>query len=133
MRKKLTPRILTLTSIARPSAIADWTGTITTAKTTVLRSDAQKVSLSNSRTKLSKPMNRAGCGEISRALVKARTKVRTIGTIKKVRSAPPAGTSIKKATVPGLPAGALGARLAAAAGWAGTAGLNVEVVTTQLS
>ena len=45
MRKKLMPRIFTLTSTASPSAIADWTGTITTAKTMVLRSDAQKVSL----------------------------------------------------------------------------------------
>ena len=33
------PRIFLLTSTASPSAIADWTGTMTTAKTTVLRSD----------------------------------------------------------------------------------------------
>jgi hypothetical protein len=77
-------------------------------------------------------MNRAGCGEISRALVKARPKVSTIGTSRKVRISTPAGTNIKKATVPGrLPARL--ARAGGAAGWAGTAGLKVEVVTTQLS
>ena len=73
---------------------------MTTAKMTVLRSEAQKVSLPKSRTKLSKPMKRAGSGEISRALVKARTNVSTIGTIKKVMISTPAGTSISRATVP---------------------------------
>ena len=101
VRKKLMPRIFLLTSTASPSAMADWTGTMTTAKMTVLRSDAQKVSSENSRMKLSTPTNVAGCGEISRAFVKARMKVRMIGMIKKVISNTPAGTSIKKATVPG--------------------------------
>ena len=114
------PRIFLLTSTASPSAIADWTGTMTTAKTTVLRSAAQKVSSENSRMKLSTPTNVAGRGEISRAFVKARMKVRMIGMIKKVISNTPAGTSISHATVAGLfPMGLLpwgGATAVAAAG-----------------
>ena len=129
VRKKLTPRILTLINMARPRASSDWMGTMTTAKITVLRRDAQKVSLPKRRMKLSKPMKRAGWGEMSRALVKARMNVSTIGTIKKVRISTPAGTSIKKATVPGLRPDRP-PRVPAATGLsAGTVGLYVEVVT----
>ena len=62
VRKKLTPRILTLTSKASPSAQADCNGTMTMAKMIVLRSDFQKVSSAKSRVKLSRPMNWAGLG-----------------------------------------------------------------------
>ena len=57
MRKKLTPRILTLTSSASTSANADCSGTTTTAKTIVLRSDFQNVASWKRRMKLSMPMN----------------------------------------------------------------------------
>ena len=50
----------------------------------VLRSDFQNVSSANSRVKLSKPMNFAGCGETSCASVNASVKVRAIGMIMKV-------------------------------------------------
>ena len=56
-------------------------------------------------------MKVAGRGEISRALVKARMKVRMIGMIRKVISSTPAGTSISQATVAGLrPIGLLPSR-----------------------
>ena len=58
--------------------MADCTGTMTSAKISVFRSEAKKVSLPNNRVKLSKPMNLAGCGEINRALVKASPKVSRI-------------------------------------------------------
>ena len=102
VRKKLSPRIFALTSTARPSAIADCTGTITTAKMRVLRSEAQKVSLLKIRTKFWTPTNSAGSGEISRALVKARTNVSPIGMIRNVIIKTPAGSSISRATVPML-------------------------------
>ena len=84
MRKKLTPRILTLTSSASTSAHADCSGTTTTAKTIVLRSDFQNVASWKRRTKLSMPMNSAGRGEMSRALVNASPKVSPIGMSRNV-------------------------------------------------
>ena len=72
---------------------------MTTAKTIVLRSDAQKVSSSKSRTKLSTPTNSAGRGEMSRALVKASPNVRPIGMSRNVISRTAAGSSMSSAVV----------------------------------
>src|SRR6478736_1070381 len=99
VRKKFVPRILTLTSSANPSAHADCTGTMTAAKTIVLRSEAQNVSSAKSRTKLSAPMNSAGRGEMSRALVNASPNVSPIGMSRNVTSRTAAGSSMSSATV----------------------------------
>ena len=72
---------------------------MTTAKMIVLRSDAQKVSLLKSRTKLSTPTNSAARGEISRALVKASPNVRPIGMSRNVISRTAAGSSMSSPVV----------------------------------
>ena len=53
-----------------------------TAKYSVLRSDFQKSGSAKRRWKLSSPVNFAGSGEISRALVNASAKQRKTGTKK---------------------------------------------------
>ena len=76
VRKKLTPRILTLISSASTSARPAWMGTTNMANSTVLRSDFQNSGSPNSRVKLSKPTNCGPVGETSFALVKASAKVK---------------------------------------------------------
>ena len=98
MRKKLVPRTFAFTSRARISASPDWSGTITTAKMSVFSREYQKVDDSKSRVKLSSPMNRAGTGEISRALVNARLRVKMMGMIRKTIIRMPAGASMESAT-----------------------------------
>ena len=74
-----------MTSSASSSAKADCSGTTTTAKYSVLRSDFQKRGSWKSRVKLSSPTNWID-GEISRALVKASTKASVTGMKKNTMS-----------------------------------------------
>ena len=83
-----------MASSARISASPAWTGTTTTAKYAVLRSDAQKKLSPNSLMKLSAPTNCGGLGEISRALVNASPKASSTGTRKKTISRMTAGDAI---------------------------------------
>lgn len=94
VRKKFKPGNFLFTSSAIISARPDCPGTITRAKMRVLRKDAQKTSVPKSRSKFSRPMNCIGRGEMRRASVNARTKVRTMGTTRKSSMRIPAGASI---------------------------------------
>jgi hypothetical protein len=94
VRKKLVPRIRTLTSSASSSAKPDCRGTTTTAKYSVLRSDFQKRGSWKSRVKLSSPTNEID-GEISRALVKASRNASPTGMKKKTMSRMTEGLTIR--------------------------------------
>src|SRR3954447_11018271 len=96
--KKFVPRTLTFTRSARIRASPAWTGTTTTAKYAVFRSDAQKTLSPNSVTKLSRPTGRAGRGDISRAFVNASPKASSTGTRKKTTSRMTAGDAIAAPT-----------------------------------
>ena len=100
VRKKLTPRTLTLISSARTSAKPACSGTTKTANRTVFRSDFQNTGSWNSRVKLSKPMNEAGCGETSFALVNANAKVNAIGMRMNVTTSTTAGATSQAAVRP---------------------------------
>src|SRR6478735_5137118 len=99
VRKKLTPRILTLISRASTSARPACTGTTNTANSTVLRRDFQNSGSPNKRAKLSKPTNCGPVGEISFALVKASTNVSTIGMMTKINSRAQAGVTSQAAAM----------------------------------
>ena len=76
MRKKLTPRIFTLTSSASTSAKPTAPARRRPRRQACCAATSRTAGRWKSRTKLSSPMNCAGRGEISRALVNARTNAR---------------------------------------------------------
>ena len=102
VRKKLVPRNLALTSNARHNARPAWTGTTTTAKYKVLRSEAQNRLSPNRFVKLSRPTNRAGRGEISRALVNASPNDSATGNTKKTTIRSRAGLTMAPPTIASL-------------------------------